>query len=157
VICRQQYHFHVRLFTFSPLAHFARSILVSYCLSPVYKSPAPGFVKGKHPRPIFPSSFILRAFALAKLTDDEPSQPSCHSPFWSCAPLAVLARLRRPPHVSLPTTAPRLPTDICLTPRFRHPSMPRHRPPPYTTSPTTAIRLAIADRSTLSPTAPLLA
>ena len=41
-----------------------------------------------------------------------------------------------------------LATDVCLTPRYRT------RPQPHASPPTTAIRLAIADRSALSPTAP---
>ena len=141
-VCRWRYHLRVGLFHLFPLTHSAHRILLFYRLSP-YKYPTPGPVKGRRLQSTVPLLFFFVCFALARPYDDKPNMLSRHSSFWSCAlsfllfSLAALARLRRPPqaHVSLVI-------DIFL-----------HRLQSYASLPATITRLAITNRSMLSPTA----
>jgi len=91
--------------------------------------------------PFFPSSFILRAFALARPTADQLSQPSRHLPFWSCAPFCHFSRRSRSPQ----TTALRLATDLCLTPHYRYQRYASLPTSANTSSPTTTLRPATDD------------
>ena len=149
-VCRWKYHLRVGLFHLFPLTPSAHRILVFYRLSP-YKYPTPGLVKGRCRRlqRTFPLLlfFFFVCFALARPSSivDKPNLLSRHSSFWplrsfllAVFSLAALARLGRPPHVSLVI-------DIFLTSR--------HRLQFYASLPATVTRLAITNRSMLSPTA----
>ncbi len=75
---------------FLPLAHFARRILVSYHLSPAYKTPAPGLVKMQASATHFPLLFYFACFCSCQTVQrrTEPAEPSLVPlvlrPFFCC-------------------------------------------------------------------------
>lgn len=104
--------------------HLSRTVSVLSIKTPRLASSKAGIL-----RPISPLLLLCVLFVLARLSDDEPSQPSRHLSSWPCAfvvSLAVRVRLERPPYALPPTTVLHLATDDRI--RLDRFTLCRHRP-----------------------------